>query len=584
MTRKHKTHGKSTKDSTHRAAQQSPQTRKGSLSPHWTWKTSLAAALLVVMIVAAYLPATRCGYVWDDEQYVQSNQMLRSIDGLRQIWFSPKATPQYYPLVHTSFWLEYQLWKLKPAGYHIVNILLHALASVILWRLLVFLKIPAAWAAAALFALHPVQVESVAWITERKNVLSAVFYLAAALVYLRYVLTPKETSCRPREISLYLAALALFACALLSKTVTCTLPAVLLLVIWYKLGRISLKQVLNLTPFFAVAIFFGIVTIVLERTHVGAVGAHWQLSFIERALVAGRVVCFYIAKLFWPAKLTFTYPRWSIDASNLQQYLYPLGVITVIAGLWLLRRRIGKAPLVAMLCFVGTLFPALGFFDVYPMRFSFVADHFQYLAGIFIIVPVVAIASAALKRFGSWTGPAAIVSVLVILSVFAALTWRQCFAYENLETLWRDTIKKNPDAWMAHNNLGNILTARGQIDEAMTHYKEAIRVNENYPEAVNNLAWALATHPDPNVRDGNEAIRLARRAYQLNEGPNVYILDTLAAACAAAGQFDKAVKIGREALAAAGLAGDEKRTERINKRLRLYLQKKPYIIKTTTQN
>ena len=202
-------------------------------------------------------------------------------------------------------------------------------------------------------------------------------------------------------------------------------PAVLLLVLWWKRRSFDWKKLYSLLPFFVLGITAGILTIWMERKVVGAVGQTWELSFIERGLVAGRAVCFYVTKLFWPAKLAFTYPRWDIDAAALRQYLYPLIVMTAIAGLWLLRRRIGIGLLVAVLCFIGTLFPALGFFDVYPMRFSFVADHFQYLAGIFIIVPVVAIASGAVKRLGDWAGALAAVFLLFVLLAFAVLTSRQ---------------------------------------------------------------------------------------------------------------------------------------------------------------
>src|SRR5688572_14772657 len=147
----------------------------------------LPAAALLAMTLIAYAPAFRAGFIWDDPDYVTNNATLRSLDGLRQIWFVPQATPQYYPLVHTSFWIEYQLSGLNPTGYHAVNVLLHAVAAILLWRVLTMLEVPGAWLAAGMFAVHPIHVESVAWVTERKNVLSGVFYLASALMYLRFV-------------------------------------------------------------------------------------------------------------------------------------------------------------------------------------------------------------------------------------------------------------------------------------------------------------------------------------------------------------------------------------------------------------
>ena len=242
------------------------------------------------------------GFIWDDDDYVQDNLTLRSLAGLGQIWFQPGATRQYYPLVHTTYWLEYRLWDLNPTGYHVVNVILHALSAVLVWRLLIRLKVPGAWAAAALFALHPVHVESVAWITERKNTLSGAFYLSAAWAYLRY-----EEARSPR---LYWAALLLFAAALLSKTVTCTLPAALLLVLWWKGQRPMRRTAVTLVPFFALGVAMSGVTVWMEKHSVGAWGPEWDLSLVERGLIAGRALWFYAAKLLVPLNLTFIYPRW----------------------------------------------------------------------------------------------------------------------------------------------------------------------------------------------------------------------------------------------------------------------------------
>jgi hypothetical protein len=254
----------------------------------------------------AYLPATRGDFIWDDDAYVQNNETLRSGDGLRRIWLEIGATDQYYPLVHTTFWLEYRVWQLSPAGYRGVNILLHVVSVVLLWRLLRRLSVPGAWVAAALFGLHPVHVESVAWITERKNVLSGVFYLAAAFLYLRSALpTGDRPGDRPprRGVAgegagggvprpVYVASLLLFACALLSKTVTASLPAALLLVLWWKRGRIGWGDARSLLPFFALGVALGSITIWMERHEVGAVGPEWDLSPVERLLIAGRALWF----------------------------------------------------------------------------------------------------------------------------------------------------------------------------------------------------------------------------------------------------------------------------------------------------
>jgi tetratricopeptide (TPR) repeat protein len=469
----------------------------------------LLAGTLVIITAVAYLPAVRAGFIWDDDDYVYDNQTLRSVNGLGQIWFKIKATPQYYPIVYTSYWLEYRFWKLNPVGYHIVNILLHAACAVLFLRILTVLHLPklGAWLAAAIFALHSVHVESVAWITERKNVLSGVFYLGAALAYLRCVLAPENESGRDESKRFYVIAIVLFVCALLSKTVTCSLPAVLLLILWWKRGHVGWDDIRRLIPFFALGIAFGLLTAAVEKQHAGAVGEEWNLSFIEKCLVAGRALCFYAGKLFWPTSLTFIYPRWNIDTTIWWQYLYPVAAISIIVVLWLARSRIGRGPVVAVLIFAGTLTPALGFFNVYLMRYSFVADHFQYLASLSLITLITYhCTTVRLKRWEKWVAAAVIVSVLGTLGV---LTSRQCHIYKSVETLWRDTLRKAPDSLIARNNLATELRLQGKFDEAVSHSREAVRIAPNNVEVLANLGANLEAQ-------GKlvEAIRYYRKAVQ----------------------------------------------------------------------
>jgi tetratricopeptide (TPR) repeat protein len=466
------------------------------------------------MTIVAYWPAIQHGgFIWDDNDYVTENKTLRDADGLKDIWMSPKATPQYYPLVHTGFWIEYQLWGLDPTGYHVTNVLLHALAALILWRLLRWLAVPGAWLAAALFALHPVHVESVAWITERKNVLSAVFYLGAALVYLKWVDAKAAGQRRPW---MYVGAFLLFVCALLSKTVTTSLPAALLLVAWWREGRVGCLEkpgespirrwlaghILPLVPFFVIGLAFSFITIWLEKHHVGAKGVEWDLSFIDRCLIAGRALWFYIGKLLWPAGLCFSYPRWEINAGVWWQYLYPLAYALVLVLLWAGRKRLGRGPFVAMLFFAGSLFPALGFIDVYPMRYSFVADHFAYLANITILVMVAAGLTRCYERFfsGNTKLPALQGSIwrlamyslsAILLTAMIVASAKQCRIYQNLETLWLDTIAKNPVSWMAYNNLGQLYLHENRHEEAVPLFEKSILHNPGDPSALNNLGVVL---------------------------------------------------------------------------------------------
>ena len=443
---------------------------------------------LVLLTALAYMTVYRAGFVWDDNDYVTNNQTLLSPTGLKAIWLHPGAVPQYYPLVHTTYWLEYRFWKLKPLGYHITNILLHSANALLAWYVLSLLRIRSAWLIAAIFAVHPVHVESVAWIAERKNVLSGFFYLAALAAYLRYEISDRGPS------SWYGASMLLFLCALLSKTVTCTLPAVLLLLIWYRRGAVRIGDFVRMIPFFAAGLLLALVTIDLEKTVVRAVGGEWSLSLLDRCLIAGRALWFYVGKLLLPVNLAFIYPRWNIEPLAMWSYAYPAAALLVMLALWLWRGRFGRGPFVAVAFFAITLLPALGFINAYPMRYSFVADHFQYLASLGIITLVVSgvdglLRNAAVRRFGF----AAAVSVLVVL---ASLTLRQGLMYRNVETLWRWTIDANPRAWIAHNNLGAILVQRGAWDLAEEHFRTAISCNPKHVEALHNLGNCLRLNGD----------------------------------------------------------------------------------------
>ncbi len=487
--------------------------------------------LIVLLVFLAYLPALHGGFVWDDDAYVTENPTLHNVEGLRLIWFKVGVLPQYYPLVHTTFWLEYHLWGLHPLGYHLDNVLLHALAAILLGWVLRSLQVPGAWLAAALFAVHPVQVESVAWVTERKNVLSAVFYFTAALAYLHF--PAREDAGGPNRLRWfwYLGALILFAAALLSKTVTCTLPAALLLVCWWKKGRVQRGDILPLVPFFAVGASLGLLTAWIEKHQVGAQGTEWALTFGERCLIAGRALWFYAGKLAWPAQLAFIYPRWTVETSAWWQWMFPLAVLSVMTGLWLGRRRMGRGPLAAVLFFAGTLGPALGFVNVFPMRYSFVADHFQYLAGVGLIT----LGAAGLSRV-----PRVIPAMLV--TVLAVLTWQRANVYLDEKILWRDTLAKNPECWMALGNLGVCLYDEGQKEEAVELFRKAIRINPNYYEAINNLGFIFASQ-----KRFDEAIEQYRRAIRIK--PDYIIaLNNLGLALAAQGRFDEAIENYRTAL------------------------------------
>lgn len=457
---------------------QRKQIHSSPLSRPWVPEAWIKGLLLAAVLVT-YSPATMAGFIWDDDDYVTENRELESPAGLWRIWFEPGATPQYYPLVFSTFWFEYQLWGLNPAGYHVVNVLLHAVNALLLYRGLTILGVPGAAFAAAIFVVTPVHVESVAWISERKNVLSGAFYLSSFLMYWRFVSLEGDPLAASRtRWAWYALSLLLFACALMSKSVTCSLPAAILLVLWWKEGRLSFRQVLPLLPMFAIGVAAGINTIVMERDHVGAQGMEWDWTWLERVLIAGRVLWFYAWKLVWPQPLVFIYPKWQIDASAWWQYLFVLGYFGVLVGLWLARRRWGRGPLVAVLFFSGTLFPALGFIDVYPMRYSFVADHFQYLASIGMIVLLAGCGATLTVRFG-WHPWAKLAVMAVVLLFFMRVSFVRCFDYLNAETLWTATLRDNPEGWMAKYNLASLRFQQQRYEEAYRLMQDSLRPREN---------------------------------------------------------------------------------------------------------
>jgi tetratricopeptide (TPR) repeat protein len=439
--------------------------------------TAAAFALLLGVTLLAYFPVWDGGPLWDDDAHLTS-EGLRGASGLWRIWFDLGATQQYYPLVHSTFWLLDRLWgTANTVPYHLLNITLHATSAWLLMRILQALGVPGALLASLIFALHPVHVESVAWMTELKNTLSGVWYFTAALLYLRFE--------RTRSAPAYAMALGAFLLGLASKTVVASLPAALLVVLWWRRGRLSMGDVRPLLPFFVLGTAGGLLTAWVERHYIGAVGAAFDLSPLERILLASRAAWFYLSTLAWPADLMFIYPRWEISSADPVAYVYLAGALAVLFGGWMLRHRT-RAPLAVALLFGGTLVPALGFVNVFPFRYSFVADHFQYLATAAPIALLAAVVIARLPASLPQAAPAAVLSL-----VLGALTWQHSAHFTSAETLYRETLARNPRCWLCHNNLATILVERGELDAAMAHVTSSLDINLANEEAHNNRGVLL---------------------------------------------------------------------------------------------
>lgn len=501
---------------------------------NWFW-----ALLLIGFIFIAYVQAFQAGFIWDDESHLTRNPCVVGPLGLKEIWTSSQAV--YYPLVLTTFWVLHKIVGLNPLPYHLLNVLLHAVSAVLLWRVLQLLKIRGAWLGAAIWALHPVMVQSVAWITELKNTQSCLFYLLSILLFLKWeqVQPPArgepetnslsrirsiedeaeneledERSPRNRRYRWLILSLVFFILATLSKTSVVMLPFVLALCIWWRRRKIRWRDLLALAPFALISMLASVWTIWEQKFHARAVGPDWAQTFPERLIIAGKAIWFYLGKLIWPHPLIFIYPRWDVDSSNVLAYLPLLTATGGLFALWFIGTKWRRALFFATAYYVVSLFPVLGFFSVYFYRYSFVSDHFQYLAS----MGPLALAGAGITAFvgrlcqtsselasdtdalqlseNNVTGAGnklflggALCGVLLLSLGY--LTWRQTAEYRDLIALYTATLKENPGCWMAHYNLGIVLSEQREAEQAIDHYSRAIALRPDYAEAHYNLGRLL---------------------------------------------------------------------------------------------
>jgi tetratricopeptide (TPR) repeat protein len=497
------------------------------------------AVVLTALTIFAYRPAWHGGFLWDDDDYIIKNELLTASDGWQRIWFSLDSPSQYFPLTYSTFRIEHALWGLNTTGYHWINLLLHVGNALLIWAVLARLKVPGSWLAAAIFALHPVQVESVAWITERKNVLMGFFFLLTLVAWIVFV----DERTRRRWL-VYCLALVCYVLALSAKATACTLPAALFLILWLQKRSITMRRLIQIVPFVVLGIGMGLLTIWWERYHQGTNrGLFTFLGPTERILVASRAVWFYLSKIFWPSNLTFIYPKWNISPTNFIDYIWLLAGLAACVAIYFSRRYFGRSVEVAAAFFVATLTPVLGFIMLFTFRYTFVADHYQYLA----CIGPIALASAGIvnlsDKFAQYR--AVIVSVaLLVVAGLGMLTWRQAATYTDIETLWRTTLARNPGCWMAHTNLGLVLLQQGKLDDGIAHYRSALQMQPDSWDAEYNLGTAL-------VRKGqvDEAIQHCERAVAMRPtDPDAQV--SLGDALLRKGRIDDAIEHYQKAMMA----------------------------------
>ena len=451
------------------------------------WRLIAQCVVLLVATCACYWPALNGEFQWDDGLLVKDNELIKSLAGLRDIWFSTRPY-DFFPLTYTTFWLEWPLWGDDPTGYHLVNLALHLAGAGLLWKLLLELRLPGAWFGALLFALHPVNVASVAWISERKNTLSMVFYLACLVYYARF---DNPTDLRARRWR-YGAALGFFVLAALSKSSVVMLPFVLLLLCWWRRGKLSWADLARSVPFFAVSLSCGLATMWFQYHRAIQPGYHAanHLPWLVRTLMTGHVAWFYLGKALLPVRLSMVYPRWTLGASSPGDYLPVFGWLAALCAAWVGRFRWGRGPFAVLAYFLITLAPVSGLMQMSFFSFSYVSDHLMHLALVGIIVAI----SAGLGAWHARGGVSArlVLAVMVLWVVaFCVATPYRADQFGSNRRLWETALGVAPRCFAVYNNLGADAQAHGRIAEAEADYREAVRLEPRSFSTCNNLATAL---------------------------------------------------------------------------------------------
>ena len=522
------------------------------------YRTVLLGLALCGIVAVSYYPALSAEFVWDDSIFV-GESAVRAWSGLWTIWFSPGEMMEehYWPVLYTTFWLEHKLWGTWPFGYHLVNLLLYMANVVLLWHLLRRLSVPGAWAVAAVFAVHPVHVESVAWVIGRKDLLSGLFYVAAALCWIRSIDGLEDRQRRPSDFmgvvrpGLYLASLGLFVAAVLSKSVAVTLPVAFAILLWWKNGRVTWTDAWRIAPFFVVALAVALADLTFYTA-----GRDFGIDHgpVERVLIAAQALWFYAGKLAWPTDLAVIYPMWDIGIGDPLAWSCLIAAVAVATLLWFGRHRLGRGPLAGVAFFAVTLSPALGFVDHLYMQFSLVADRFAYLAVIGIIAVLVGAAVHYAEKLPDVPKTVALGVLVAVLAVFGKLTWDQSGVYRDEIAFFNHVISLNPEARSAHRNLANALIAKGRPTEALD--ASSIAVEKRPDSATVHVTRGIALLAVGRLDEATDSLRHALRLDPTNKIAHY----NMAEIRKAQGRFEESLVSYREVLKldpefAAALAG-----------------------------
>ena len=437
-----------------------------------------------------YLACVHGDWVWDDYPLIALNPVVQGPYSFLAWWFSPDA-PDYFPLTTTMLWLEWHAFGNATTGYHVVSMLLHAAASILLWRLLAVMRIPGAWLAGLLFAVHPLCVESVAWISELKNTLTQPLFLLAAIHWVRADEQAETDQAFTAGATQWALALFCFLMAMFAKTSVVMFPVVILLHAWWKRGAVSFRDILRAAPFFLVSLLLGLVTIWFQ--HGRAIGAEVIPvgGPASRFAIAGMAIPFYLSKILLPIGLLPIYPRWQVDPPHIWQFISWPCLAALAAACWFNRRTWGRQILFAGGFFLIMILPVLGFITISYMRISWVADHFVYLPMISIVALLAAAITTAAKQLTGNARHAATAATATIVLLLAIASFRDAAAWVDEGTLWQQNVRSNPDAWMAYVRLGSWKRRHGNPQGALLDFQVAIRLRPDYGENYNDMANAL---------------------------------------------------------------------------------------------